>query len=163
MALDKMRVPRKQQPLPKLQITAMMDMFTIIMIFLLVSFSSRPETLQLDKTVELPQSAAKQDYTKNIKLVLSQTSLQLQDELVASLVEGKIVGLDSNNLGKSILYQKLAKFREEADNVADKEEGKKEHILFFCDKNHSFKVINDVIKTAGMAGYPNLQFAVLEK
>jgi biopolymer transport protein ExbD len=40
---------------------------------------------------------------------------------------------------------------------------KKKPLLFLCDKQHTFRSINHVIKTAGMAGFPNFQFAVLKK
>ena len=37
------------------------------------------------------------------------------------------------------------------------------HVLFLCDRSHSFRTINTVIKAAGLAGYPNFQFGVLEE
>ncbi len=153
---------RKNAVTPKLQITAMMDMFTIIMIFLLVSFSEKPETMQLDKSLELPKSAARMNYTDNIKLVMTQSSLQIEDELVASLQGEDIVGLNPEKLAESHLYRRLKQYRKEADRAEGLEEAKT-HLLFLCDRRHSFKTINNVIKTAAMAGYPNLQFAVLER
>ena len=161
MALGNVRSRRKRAPEPKLQITAMMDMFTIIMIFLLVSFSSRPDTFALDGNIELPRSTAKLDYTKNIQLVLSQEALQLDGERLGRVEGEAIGGLDPANLRASVLYQRLRQSREEADRLGDEAEGKPQ-VLFFCDKALPFDTINQVIKTAGMAGYPNLQFAVLQ-
>ncbi len=89
MALGKRRKRSKQLITPKLQITAMMDMFTIILIFLLFSFSNKPETMTLDKDLDLPKSIAKMDYRETIKLVLSQKSLKLEDKVVAKLKNGK--------------------------------------------------------------------------
>ncbi len=172
MALGRMgRRSRKSAPLPKLQITSMMDMFTIIMIFLLVSYSSKPETMQLDKSIELPKSQAKLEYAQNIKLVMTQTTLKLEDEVVATLDGETIIGLDPNKLKESGLYQRLKQYRAEADakpKVVEEEvmpegEQAESNLLFLCDRRNSFKTINEVIKTAGMAGFPNLQFAVLAK
>ena len=56
---------------PKLQITSMMDMFTIILIFLLFSFSDKPEVTGLDKNMQLPASTAKMDHKAS--LTTSQT------------------------------------------------------------------------------------------
>lgn len=163
MALGKLsRRSRKSSPAPRLQITAMMDMFTIIMIFLLVSFSSKPETMRLDKDLELPKSMAKLDYNKTIKLVMTQTSLQLEDEVLATLNGDTFIGLDPKKLKASSLYQKLRAFRSEVD-AKPEEEREQNHLLFLCDRRNSFKTINQVIRTAGMAGFPNLQFAVLAK
>ena len=162
MALGKRRIRSKQLITPKLQITAMMDMFTIILIFLLFSFSDKPETMILDKDLELPKSIAKMDYKETIKLVLSQKSLKLEGKVVAKLKKGKIIGLNRKNLEKSILYKKLRSYWEEQDRV--KAVGATERqILFLCDKRLPFKTINSIVKAAALAGFPNFQFAVLEK
>lgn len=162
MALGKRRIRSKQLITPKLQITAMMDMFTIILIFLLFSFSNKPETMTLDKDLELPKSIAKMDYKETIKLVLSQKSLKLEGKVVAKLKNGKIIGLNRKNLKKSILYKKLRSYWEEQDRV--KAVGATERqILFLCDKRLPFKTINSIVKAAALAGFPNFQFAVLAK
>ena len=162
MALGKTRRHSKPFVPPKLQITSMMDMFTIILIFLLFSFSSKPVTIDLDKNIKLPESVAELDHKESIKLVLSLTSLTLEDEIIANIKDGKIVGLDPLKLKESNLYKKLKLYREQADESIQDEEAKK-HIIFLCDKRLSFKTINSIVKAAAMAGYPNFQFAVLKK
>lgn len=143
---------------PKLQITSMMDMFTIILIFLLFSFSNNPEQMDLEKDIFLPPSTSKLDYKDSIRLVLTKNELKLDGKVVATLVDGKVEGLET-------LYESLKNYRAIADdlNKEKDEEEQKQHILFLCDKDHSFKVINAIVKTAGRAGYPNFQFAVVEK
>lgn len=166
MALGQLSRQRKKTLVPKLQITAMMDMFTIIMIFLLVSFSSKPERMTLEDGMELPHSSAKMGYAKDVRLVLSTTTLTLQGEVLGELADARINGVDPEDLTSSVLYRKLRACREEADALATTGEAPEKdpsHLLFLCDKRVPFETINQVIKTAGMAGYPNLQFAVLEK
>jgi len=147
---------------PKLQITSMMDMFTIILIFLLFSFSNKPETMTLKKDLKLPESTADLDYNENINLVLSQTSLELEGKVIGTVKGGKIIGLDPQNLKTSALYERLRWTRERADNVPE-DESEKPHILFLCDRRLPFKTVNSVVKAAAMAGYPNFQFGVLKK
>ena len=118
--------------------------------------------------------------------------LKLEDEVIATVQEGQIIGLDPQNLKGSELYRKLRKIYEDpatdvseesaglqkavptnaianasANPIQGEEEaestGKKKPLLFLCDKQHTFKSINNVIKTAGLAGFPNFQFAVLKK
>ncbi len=170
MALGKSKRLRDQSSVPKLQITSMMDMFTIILIFLLMSFSDNPDTLDIDKDITLPESNARQNYKETIKLTLSGSALTLEGTTIAKIKNGKIIGLDPNDLKKSYLYKQLIlqrvnlgkeKVTHETSDTQAKEE--KKQILFLCDKNLSFKTINNVVKTAGMAGFPNFQFAVLGK
>ena len=163
MALGKMRKHSRQFVPPKLQITSMMDMFTIILIFLLFSFSSKPETFDLDKDVKLPESTAKLDHKENVTLVLSQTSLKLEDEIIATLKDGKVIGLNTDRLKESTIYKKLKLCRERADKLTAEGKTEENNIMFLCDKRLSFKTINNIVKTAAMAGYPNFQFAVLKK
>jgi len=162
VALGKSKRRSKKFVPPKLMLTSMMDMFTIILIFLIFSFSEAPEDLKLDKDLELPRSSTKTEYQEAVKIVLSQKELRLNDEVMA-LVEGRgIAGLRDDDLEGSSLFQRLKTFRAESENTED-DQVSPSHILFLCDKSHSFKTINTVIKTAGLAGYPNFQFAVLEE
>ncbi len=78
------RAARSFNP-PKLNITSMMDMFTIILIFLLFSFSSKPEITGLEKNMELPESTAKTDLQETVKLVLSRSTLKMDDEIIAEI------------------------------------------------------------------------------
>jgi len=162
MAFGKSRRRTQRFIPPRLQITSMMDMFTIILIFLLFSFSDKPETIMLDKDLKLPVSNAKLDYNDNIKLVLSQNSLQLGDEVIARLENGNIVGLNRGKLKDSKLYKELKAYKK-SEKENDSESSKNESILFLCDRRLSFKTVNSIVKTAGMAGYPNFQFGVLKK
>jgi hypothetical protein len=140
----------------------MMDMFTIILIFLLFSFSENPETFRLGKDIELPHSTVQAGYQKTIEVVLSKNELSLDGEVMAEVHNHRIVGLTPDDLTSSTLYQRLKTKRSEQTAAApDGHPGQAPHILFLCDQSYSFKTINNVIKTAGMAGYPNFQFAVL--
>ncbi|MGD9158884.1 MAG: biopolymer transporter ExbD [Desulfobacteraceae bacterium] len=165
MALGERRKTKKSSAVPKLMLTSMMDMFTIVLIFLLFSFSDRVETIKLDNELELPRSSTKIDYDKNLKLILSKSALMLDDEIVAELDNGEIKGFDQKNLKTSILYKRLREHFEMSKKIEEEsteEEPTNQGIIFLCDKGHEFKVINQVMKTAGLAGYPNFQFAVLQ-
>ena len=161
MALGNTRQRSNKFVPPKLMITSMMDMFTIILIFLLFQFSEKPESVQLLKDIELPKSTARMDHEENIRLVLTLNELHLGDEIIAQVKKGRIAGLDPKNLQESALFRRLhAQFAETALQADDAQP--KNHILFLCDKRHSFKTINTIVKTAALAGYPNFQFGVLK-
>ncbi len=166
MALGNRNKPKKKFRPPALMLTSMMDMFTIILIFLLFSFSDNPEKIDLAKDLELPRSSSEADYSKAVKLILSQKQLLLNDEVIATLDGKELTAISDDDPQSSSLYQRLKDFREKAkeDAAMDPkgEAGEAPHILFLCDKSHNFTTINRVIKTAGLAGYPNFQFAVLE-
>lgn len=157
---------RRSSPVPKLMLTSMMDMFTIVLLFLLCSLSDKPESIRLDKDLELPHSSAEIGYDQNIKLVLTKNQLMIDDEKIAEVKDGKIIGIDEKDLKTSLLYKRLQENFEKSKEKAvetKEEKPKDQQVVFVCDKGHEFKVINQVIKTAGLAGYPNFQFAVLKE
>ena len=162
MALGHMKARAKKFVPPKLMITSMMDMFTIILIFLLFQFSEKPETLHMMEDIELPTSSAKMEHTETIQLVLTQNGLHINDDLIARVKKGNVVGLDPQKPKASVLYQRLQEqFAQTVKNSDEKQP--KDHILLLCDKRHSFKTINEIVKIAALAGYPNFQFAVLKE
>lgn len=162
MALRRRKRQKQKFIPPKPMLTSMMDMFTIILIFLLCSFSENPESLKMGKDLELPRSNTEVGYDKAIKIILSKKDLRIDDEIMAEVRDRKIIGLAPDDLKSSPLYQRL-KTRRSAYTPVDENAPKTPHVLFLCDKSHSFKTINQVMKTAGLAGYPNFQFAVLEE
>ena len=167
MALGRMRKGTGSFAPPKLQITSMMDMFTIILIFLLFSFSSKPEITGLDKNMTLPNSTSEMDHMECVKLVLSTEHLTIGDKVIADVKDGEILGLNSKDLKASNVFRELEAHSKERQLLAENTEGQTgkdpEPLLFFCDKRLPFKTINNITKTAALAGFPNFQFAVLKK
>ena len=88
-------------------LTSMMYMFTIILIFLLFSFSDNPETLKLDKDLELPRSSTEAGYDKAVKIVLSKNELLLDYEKIYEVHNRKIAELSTAYLLSSTLFQRL--------------------------------------------------------
>jgi len=163
MALGQMHRHRKKFIPAKLQITSMMDMFTIILIFLLFSFSDEPEAHYPEKDINLPESSSTLKYEDNVKLVLTPTSVKIGDETLAIIRDGEVVGLDPENLVDSNLFQQLRRHREEIDLREKEGSHGNKHMLFLCDKKTRYKTINQVVKTAAKAGFPDFKFAVLGK
>lgn len=166
MALTQRGNNKKKFKPPALMLTSMMDMFTIILIFLLFSFSENAEKIDLGKDIDLPRSSSKAEYSKSVKLILSKKDLRLNDEIMATLQGGNLADLSEDDPESSALYRRLKSYREEIKSTDGGETdpgAESPHVLFLCDKSHDFSTINRVIKTAGLAGYPNFQFAVLQE
>ncbi len=160
---------------PALQITSMMDMFTIIVFFLLFSYSEKPDEFDLTDGLQLPSSTTTIDYDYALNLFLTKDSITLEDQAIGKVKGESIVGLDPNNIAQSEIAkafklekQKLTDSAPEAALDVDTPDAqaldpKDPHILLFCDKDVPFKVMNQVIKAAGTAGFTNIQLAVMEQ
>ncbi|MBA3027344.1 MAG: hypothetical protein FP816_00795 [Desulfobacteraceae bacterium] len=161
MALGAMRQKKAFTPV-KLQITSMMDMFTIILIFLLFSFSDQPEITGMEKGMELPDSISEMNHMDTLKVILSKETLSIGDKVIAKVKNGEIVGLNPIDLKSSEVFKELEACLKNNPPEAEKYNDARP-ILFLCDRKMSFKTVNQVTKTAAMAGFPNFQFAVLNK
>ena len=93
MSLGNRNRRAKQFRPPKLMLTSMMDMFTIILIFLLFSFSDNPDSLQGLKDMELPRSTAEVDYSDSIRIVLTPEQLKLNDDTLAAVNEEDVIAV----------------------------------------------------------------------
>ena len=75
---------RRLNQVPKLNLVSLMDIFTILVFFLLVN-SGDVEVLQADKSIKLPASVSEQIPENNLLVVVSAT-----DVLVGGRSVGKI-------------------------------------------------------------------------
>jgi len=165
MSLGNTLKSRRGFKAPALQITSMMDMFTIIVFFLLFSYSDKPDEFDLGKGLELPSSNVQIDYKNSLKLFISPESIRINNTQVSGISNLSVVKLDPANLQNSDLYKNIVEHKKNSDSKqsADKKgTPETQHILVFCDQRIPFKTLNLIIKTAGLAGYTNFQLAVTE-
>jgi biopolymer transport protein ExbD len=75
---------KKAAPL-QLQLTSLLDMFTIILVFLLESFQSEDQEFVLHAGLELPASSARNPFKKAVNIAVSPDSVFVDGVAVAPL------------------------------------------------------------------------------
>ena len=80
---------KKAKP-PGLMLTPLLDMFTIILIFLIVSFSAEDYDFKLDEHVKLPESSARSQFKPSINMSIGKTGITVEQEPVVELPDGKL-------------------------------------------------------------------------
>ena len=147
-----------------LNITSMMDMFTIILVFLLQSFSSEDQDVKLRQDIVLPPSISERAFKKTVQVYLSDSALIVEDEVIAKVAKNKFknVKVEGNKIYPlfNSLEKKRARIMEET-SASGKNADDETVILFMADENTDFALINKVMKTCGMAGFAKFQFAVM--
>jgi len=177
MSLGNTLQGRKKFIPPAIQITSMMDMFTIIVFFLLFSYSENPDEFDLSASLELPTSTSSVNYDHALSLFLTESSIKLEEQTIGSIDGENVRNLNPEDLSKSELTKAFlakkqtleAQLTEQVETelaeagVDSALDPSDPHILLFCDRDVPFKVINQVIKSAGSAGFTNFQLAVMEQ
>lgn len=97
-----MKGQRKFVP-PAIQITSMMDMFTIIVFFLLFSYSDTPDEFDVSKDIELPTSSSSVNYDHALELYLSEGSIKLEENIIGLINGENVEGLDPEHISESEL------------------------------------------------------------
>ena len=90
------RMGRNRMKISKMNLTSLMDVFTILVFFLLVN-SGSVEVLDTPKEVSLPESRVETKPRETVVIFISPTEVLVQGQLVAlvdEIIEGKTSVLD---------------------------------------------------------------------
>lgn len=150
----------------KIQITSMVDMFVILLVFLLKSYSTSPVNITPDDNLRLPASTSTKDAVDAVKLVVSKAGIFVDDKKVADLVQGKIDAKDVDASDTNFiraLYTELDIQAKKSQSIAKVNEtvefdGK---VLMQADRDLPYELLRKVMYTSMMAGYSDVKIAVL--
>jgi len=157
---------KKKKDSASLNITSMMDMFTIILVFLLKSFSAEGSLLTNADNLVLPNSASKKKPSEvSLQLTVDQEYVVLDNQRVVPTEDVRNIPQEEANPVITKLAEKLEKcYKDEEDMVKtgalNQVQGK---IIVQVDKNIDFDVLFKIMHTCGGAGYNNMNFAVMER
>lgn len=152
----------------KIQITSMVDMFVILLVFLLKSYSTSPVNLTASKDLTLPASTSSKDPTDVLKLVVSKVGIFVDDKKVVDFKNGDLDIKDveaSDTQFIRALYTELDAQASKAKNIAAVNDtlqfdGK---VIMQADRNMPYELLRKVMYTSMMAGYADLKLAVMIK
>ncbi|MEZ4472913.1 MAG: hypothetical protein R3F60_19425 [bacterium] len=80
---------RRRRTRPTLMLTSLLDMFTIILIFLIVSFESEDYDFRLNPDLKLPESSARSPFKPAANVAVTRAGVLVEGFLVAPLAEGR--------------------------------------------------------------------------
>ncbi len=159
----------------ELNITSMMDMFTIILVFLLKSYSTQDISVAASSDLELPLSTSAKEPQLAVNLIVTKTQIVVDGVPVLNLTmvpdeenpgQELIAVPEDEKKGQMItrLYDRLLEKAEQSKALGDAS-GSKEHefkgrILLQCDKTLPFSVVREAMYTAGQAQFGEFKFVV---
>jgi biopolymer transport protein ExbD len=149
-----------------LNLTAMMDMMTIILVYLLKSYSSDPNNIQTSDELKLPMSTTTFKTEEAVPVAITKKSILVNDKMVATVTNGKVTGQDKGGSEDSMLIAPLlAAMKSEAEKqkmIAKYNKNKefKGMVLVIGDKMVPFRLLTEVLYTVGQAEFGQYKFAV---
>ena len=161
-----------------LNINSMMDMMTIILVFLLKSYSTSDVSVAPSDNLQLPWSNSKKAPELAVNLIVERGQLVVDGVPVLGLTEvpddsnpGKqLVAVPEDELrGQTItkLYDRLLEKAEAAKKLGEQSGNNdmefKGRILLQVDKDMPFSVLRTVMYTAGQAQFGEFKFVVYKQ
>ena len=141
-----------------LNLVSLMDIFTILVFFLLVN-SSEVQTLPNTRDLELPESIAETKPEETVTILIGRTDILVQGEPVAKISDVMATkGNDIPALREALLSQNDRVLRREArDDIAGRE------VTIMGDKDISYRLLKKVMATCTASDYGQISLAVLQK
>jgi len=150
------RLARHQnlQKKPVLNLVSLMDIFTILVFFLLVN-SSNTHQLPSNKDLKLPTSVAKKAPAETLVIAITPKDVLVQGRKVITVAELLASGEESiPALQKELEYQATVGFiKTSPDNKSGKA------VTIMGDENIPYELVRKILKTCQQADYRKIAFA----
>lgn len=151
----------KQKPNTDLRLTSLLDMFTILLVFLLKSFSADGQLVTNTNDLRLPESTSSKSPRSAPIIAVTKEWVMLDDK--------PLVKVDEIQSGSDLLIKplqaSLQQSRESSEQLGqiDTRIGFNGTVDIMGDRDASFAVIKRVMYTCGQVGFNNMLLAVYQK
>ena len=178
--------PRAGDDTSDLNINSMMDMITILLVFLLVTLTSDPLSIKQDDFLLLAKSTVDYNPQDSVPVTLTKNKIIVDNKAVVKVdcsVGGQVCQREDYKRNDAF-YSVDKSFKEDGDEKSfmieplhksleqivkqQKEEAKelgrefKPVATIICDGNIPFRLIAETVYTSGMAGLSELNFAIIK-
>ncbi len=145
----------------ELNVVPMVDMMTMLVIFLLQQYSATGEVLYMQKDIRLPDARHGQMIEQAPTVAISAEQVVVAGQKVADVAD---LDRDAGYLNIPALEEKLREDRKRWDFIHQSDPNRKwEGIVNIqADQKVPFRIEKRVMYSCGVAGYFNLNFAALD-
>ncbi|HET7203170.1 MAG TPA: biopolymer transporter ExbD [Steroidobacteraceae bacterium] len=152
------RMARKQRNLPKLNLTSLMDVFTILVFFLLVN-SATTEVLQQPKQITLPDSVVEAKPRETVVIFVGKEDVLVQGVPVARVAD--IEAMQDQEIAP--ISVRLAELSGNVIGLSTQAVAESQEVTVLADKSVPFSVVKKIMSTCTGQGYTRVSLAVVQK
>jgi len=142
-----------------LNMVSLMDIFTILVFFLLVT-SSESEALPTPKAIKLPESSAEKTPIQTIVVMVNNTDIRVNGEFVINVSSA----LRNRSTTISPLSTTLAKYiKKERSKQRSSDKKKRRPVTIMGDQKIPYKLLKKIMLTCAQSDFTNISLAVVSK
>lgn len=172
-------IGKKRGVVAVLSLTAMVDMFTVLVVFLLQNYAATGEVLEIPEGVDLPQAAQVKELKPTNVVIISSKDIMLNNDKVADfaavkaqqdwmipLLRQKVEELIAKGEREKSAFTSQLKSAVEKIKGGDKKEDEVDEfrrMTIQADKKIDFLTLKKVMYTVTEAGIYEINFAVLKE
>ena len=152
------RMERNRKKISGLNLTSLMDVFTILVFFLLAN-SSSSEVLTTPKQIKLPDSVVETKPRETVVILVSPDAVMIQGEAVVKTPEL----LSSKNASVPAISDRLQQLESNIIGISTKAVVAGKEITILADKTIPFRVLKKIMSTCTASGYGRISLAVIQR
>jgi biopolymer transport protein ExbD len=148
----------KKRKTKGLILTPLMDVFTILVFFLLFH-SYGGDVMEAPKQIELPDSVVETKPRETVMIMVSPEMVVVQGEAVISTPE-----LLDDDIGLvAEITERLKQLERNIIGISTKTVAESKEVTILADKTIPFKVLKKIMSTCTASGYGRISLAVVQK
>jgi biopolymer transport protein TolR len=149
---------KRNKKVATLNMVSMMDIFTILVFFLLITAGDQ-QSLPSLKDIKLPESKAEQTPKENLVILVSQDNIVFQGKTIAST---KTI-MNSNGSVIPALLGALNATAKELSKRSSEKDVKKRGVTIMGDKAIPYVLLKKIMLTCASSDFTNISLAVVQK
>jgi biopolymer transport protein ExbD len=149
---------RNRVTVTRISLTSLMDVFTILVFFLLVN-SASTEVLETPKQITLPASVVEDKPRETVVIFISPDQVTVQGEAVVLVAD--ILTMPGQDIAP--IGDRLAEVRSNVIGLKTRVVAESQEVTILADKSVPFSVIKKVLSTCTSQGFGRISLAVLQK
>ncbi|WP_029918360.1 ExbD/TolR family protein [Pelobacter seleniigenes] len=152
------RMERNRKKVTGLNLTSLMDVFTILVFFLLAN-SSSSEILSTPKQIKLPDSVVETKPRETVVILVGPETILVQGE--PAITTADLLSLKSDAIPE--ITERLNQLERNIIGVSTREMVENKEVTILADKSIPFRVLKKVMSTCTASGYGRISLAVIQK
>lgn len=152
------RAKARAKRIPGFNLVALMDIFTILVFFLLTN-SAQTQDLPSPDQIKLPESISEKKPEETAVVLVTETQV---------LVQGKLVALRAEIAERNLPFvpavrDELGRIAQSMIGLRSRKKSARKEVTIMADRRIPFKLLKKIMTSCTLAGYQTINLAVVQK
>lgn len=158
----KKRPPEEEDEHAELNLTALIDVMTIILVFLLKSYSTSPMNIPVTDGLNPPASTTHLNPEDATTVTISETAILVNDDQVCAVSNGKVDASEKPHGETSLeITPVVGALGDAATKMNRTHTGFSPRLMVIADRRTPYRLLTEVLTSAGRAGFSEFKLVVL--